>query len=46
MHRKIVLLLICLWGLIFSAFAQQKGQVTGVIKDAETNVTLLGVSIY
>ena len=46
MHRKIVLLLICLWGLIFSAFAQQKGQVTGVIKDAETNVTLVGVSIY
>jgi len=46
MHRKIVLSLICLLGLIFSAFAQQKGQVTGVIKDAETNVTLVGVSIY
>jgi hypothetical protein len=27
-------------------FAQQKGQVTGVIKDAETNETLIGVSIY
>ena len=26
--------------------AQQKGQVTGVIKDAETNETLIGVSIY
>jgi hypothetical protein len=27
-------------------FAQQKGQVTGVVKDAETNETLIGVSIY
>ena len=26
--------------------AQQKGQVTGVIKDGETNETLIGVSIY
>lgn len=26
--------------------AQQKGRVTGVIKDAETNETLIGVSIY
>ena len=46
MHRKIILSFVCLFALIFSAFAQQKGQVTGVIKDAETNVTLVGVSIY
>ena len=38
--------MICLFSLIFSAFAQQKGQVTGVVKDAETNATLIGVSIY
>ena len=31
---------------MFSAFAQQKGQVAGVIKDAETNETLIGVSVY
>jgi outer membrane receptor protein involved in Fe transport len=31
---------------MFSSFAQQKGQVAGVIKDAETNSTLIGVSIY
>ena len=36
----------CLFGLTFSVFAQQKGQVTGVVKDAETNETLIGVSIY
>ena len=46
MHRRLVFLLICLFGLIVSSFAQQKGQVVGVIKDAETNGTLVGVSIY
>lgn len=46
MRRKLFLSLICLFGLAFSAFAQHKGHVTGVIKDAETNETLIGVSIY
>ena len=46
MHRKIVVLLVCLLGLTFSAFAQQFGQVTGVVKDAESNSTLIGVSLY
>lgn len=46
MHRKLILSLICLLGLTFGMFAQQKGQVVGVIKDAETNETLIGVSVY
>ena len=46
MHRRLVLLLICLFSLVINLFAQQKGQVVGVIKDAETNGTLIGVSIY
>ena len=46
MHRKLVLIFVCLFGLVFSAFAQQKGQVLGLIKDAETNETLVGVSVY
>ena len=46
MHRKLVLIFVCLFGLVFSAFAQQKGQVVGLIKDAETNETLVGVSVY
>ena len=46
MHRKLILSIVCLFGLTFSLLAQQKGQVTGVIKDAETNETLIGVSIY
>ena len=46
MHRKLFLSILCLLGLTFNVFAQQKGQVTGVIKDAETNETLIGVSIY
>ena len=46
MHRRIALLFICLLGLTFSAFAQQFGQVTGVVKDAESNSTLIGVSLY
>lgn len=46
MHRKLLLSIVCLFGLTFSVFAQQKGQVTGIVKDAETNETLIGVSIY
>ena len=46
MHRKLILFIICLLSLTFSVFAQQKGQITGIIKDAETNETLIGVSIY
>ena len=46
MRKKLFLSVICLFVLAFSAFAQQKGRITGVIKDAETNETLIGVSIY
>ena len=46
MHRRISLLFVCLLGLTFNVFAQQFGQVTGVIKDAESNSTLIGVSLY
>lgn len=46
MHRKLFLSILCLLGLTFSLFAQQKGQVTGIVKDAENNETLIGVSIY
>ena len=46
MHRKLILSILCLLGLTLSVLAQQKGQVTGVVKDAETNETLIGVSIY
>ena len=46
MHRKLVFLLVCLFSLSISSFAQQNGRVVGVIKDAETNGTLIGVSIY
>ena len=35
-----------LLGLTTSLLAQQKGKITGIIKDAETNETLVGVSIY
>ena len=46
MHRKLLLSVFCLFVLIFSSFAQQKGQVVGIVKDAETNSALIGVSIY
>ena len=46
MHRKIILSIICLLVLTFSAFAQQKGRVSGTVKDAESSETLIGVSIY
>jgi hypothetical protein len=46
MHRKLILSIFFLFGLTISLLAQQKGTITGVIKDAETNETLVGVSIY
>ena len=46
MHRKLSILLIFLFGLTISVLAQQKGKVSGVIRDAETNETLIGVSVY
>ena len=32
--------------LTFSVFAQQKGRVSGTVRDAENSETLIGVSIY
>ena len=46
MHRKLILLFVCFFGLVVGSFAQQNGQVMGVIKDAETNENLVGVSVY
>ena len=46
MHRKITVLFLCLFGLTLSAFAQQFGQIVGVVKDAESSTTLIGVSLY
>ena len=46
MYRKLVLSILFLLGLTFSMFAQQKGQVAGIVKDAETNESLVGVSVY
>ena len=46
MQKRLLLSLICLFGLTISIFSQQKGLVSGVIKDAESNGTLVGVSIY
>ena len=45
-HRKITFLFLCLFGLTLSAFAQQFGQIVGVVKDAESSTTLIGVSLY
>lgn len=45
-HRKIAFLFLCLFGLTLSAFAQQFGQIVGVVKDAESSTTLIGVSLY
>ena len=36
----------CLIGLCFTTIAQQKGQISGIVKDAETGESLVGVSIY
>ena len=46
MHRKLIFSIFFLFALTISALAQQKGEVTGVIRDAETNETLIGVSVY
>ena len=46
MHRKLIISILFLFTLTISALAQQKGEVTGVIRDAETNETLIGVSVY
>lgn len=46
MHRKTILSIICLFMLTFSMFAQQKGRVSGTVRDAENSETLIGVSIY
>ena len=46
MQRRFFLSLIFLFALTFNLFAQQKGKVAGTVKDAETNETLIGVSIY
>ena len=46
MYRKITFLFLCLFGLTLSAFAQQFGQIVGVVKDAESSTTLIGVSLY
>ena len=46
MKRKFVLLLVCVIALGFNALAQQKGQISGSVKDAESSETLVGVSIY
>ena len=40
------LTLFCLFCLMLTGFAQQTGRILGVIRDAETNETLIGVSIY
>ena len=43
--KRIVLLAACVFGMWLAALAQQ-GQVSGIVKDAETNESLVGVSIY
>ena len=46
MRRRLFLFSLLLFSLTINVFSQQKGQVAGVIKDAETGETLIGVSIY
>lgn len=46
MQRKLIILIICLLLCWTSAMAQQKGIVSGIIKDADSGETLIGVSIY
>ena len=46
MRHKLLISFILIFVLTISAFAQQKGQVAGVVKDADTGETLIGVSIY
>ena len=46
MHRKLLVLFVCLFSLTINLLAQEKGRITGVVKDAETSETLIGVSVY
>ena len=46
MQRRILPFLLFFIILSISSFAQQKGHISGTIKDGETNETLVGVSIY
>ena len=46
MQRKIISMLLFLFLLGSSSFAQQKGLISGTVKDAENNESLIGVSIY
>ena len=46
MQRKLIILIICFLSCWTSAMAQQKGIVSGIIKDADSGETLIGVSIY
>lgn len=43
--KKWILFLFCFWTSIAAALAQQ-GRVTGVVRDAETGETLIGVAVY
>ena len=46
MKRKLFLCFICIIALCANALSQQKGQISGTVKDAETNESLVGVSVY
>lgn len=46
MKRKLLLCFTCLIGLCINVLAQQKGHISGTIKDADSNESLVGVSIY
>lgn len=46
MHRKLILSIVCLLGLIISAFAQDKGHISGTVRDDSSGEALIGVSIY
>ena len=46
MQKKFITLIICLLSCWTSAIAQQKATVSGIVKDADSGETLIGVSIY
>ena len=46
MQKKVFTLIFCLLSCLMSAFAQQKGTVSGVVKDGESGETMVGISIY
>jgi hypothetical protein len=46
MKRKLLFFLIVFTGLGLNVLAQNNGLLTGVVKDAETNEALVGVSLY